>query len=129
MFLVNYDSKTLLTTMNGQQIRLFMQEHRLRVGEVANVLGITQQTFSATLKSEDVKSSVVERIAAYAGVPVSALYGETAGTSYNSNNINNGRDQSIGDCAALMDRALGEIAEQRKLAQTALALVDKLTNK
>lgn len=47
-----------------------------KVSEVARLLGLSQQTLSAALGSEDVKSSLVERISSVVGVPLSELYGE-----------------------------------------------------
>lgn len=113
--------------MNGRKIRDLLYARDIRISAAAASIGESQQNFSAMLNSKDVKSSVVERLAAALGMPVSELYGERAhAVSVNSNNTNNGHDMNIGDCASLVDKALTEIAEQRKLAQSAIDLANRL---
>ncbi len=115
--------------MKGKKLRDILYARNIRISAAAAAIGESQQNFSAMLNSEDVKSSIVERMADALDIPVSELYGEqpAAPVSINSHNTNNGRDMNIGDCASLVDKALSEIAEQRRLAQSAIDLANKLT--
>ena len=114
--------------MNGKKIRDILYARNIRSSAAAAAIGESQQNFSAMLNSEDIKSSIVERLAVALDIPVSELYGEQQhAVSINSNNTNNGHDMNIGGCATLVDKALTEIAEQRKLAQSAIDLANKLT--
>lgn len=67
--------------MKGIFLKNFLAGKGYNVSEVARLLGLSQQTLSAALGSEDVKSSLVERISSVVGVPVSELYGEKAAIS------------------------------------------------
>ena len=62
--------------MKGIILKNFLAGKGYSVSEVARLLGLSQQTLSAALGSEDVKSSLVERISSVVGVSVSELYGE-----------------------------------------------------
>ena len=62
-------------------LKNFLAGKGYNVSEVARLLGLSQQTLSAALGSEDVKSSLVERISSVVGVPLSELYGEKSSIS------------------------------------------------
>lgn len=117
--------------MEGQKIREILTHRKIRVVDAATALGMVQQTFSSVYNSKDVKSSIVERLATAFNIPLSEFYSDIplGSVSVNSNNMNNGHDMHIGDCASLVDRALSEIAEQRKLAQSAIDLANKLSSR
>ena len=108
--------------MKGIELKKILVERNLSITEVAAAIGKSQQTLSAALLVDDVKSGLVESIAAYLGVPVSHLYGEgnTATASGNGtavagtgNNVNDGR-------------CIEEIAAQRRLTEQALSQNDRL---
>lgn len=67
--------------MKGVVLKNFLAGKGYNVSEVARMLGLSQQTLSAALCSEDVKSSLVERISSVIGVPVSELFGEKSSIS------------------------------------------------
>lgn len=67
--------------MKGILLKNFLAGKGYNVSEVARLLGLSQQTLSAALGSEDVKSSLVERISSVVGVPLSELYGEKSSIS------------------------------------------------
>ena len=67
--------------MKGIILKNFLAGKGYSVSEVARLLGLSQQTLSAALGSEDVKSSLVERISSVVGVSVSELYGEKSSIS------------------------------------------------
>lgn len=67
--------------MKGIILKNFLAGKGYNVSEVARLLGLSQQTLSAALGSEDVKSSLVERISSVVGVPLSELYGEKSSIS------------------------------------------------
>lgn len=121
--------------MTGEKIKEILFKRKIKGTDAADALGVPQQTFAANFKSKDVKSSIVERLAVAFNIPLSEFYEDIplgsvpSSVSVNSNNTNNGHDMHIGDCASLVERALSEIAEQRKLAQSAIDLANKLTSR
>lgn len=121
--------------MTGEKLKKILFDRKIRGTDAAEKLGISQQTFAAVFYSKDIKSSIIERLAVAFNIPLSEFYTDLplgslpSSVSVNSNNTNNGHDMHIGDCASLVDRALSEIAEQRKLAQSAIDLANKLSSR
>lgn len=60
--------------MKGIDIKKAITERGLTITEVAAAIGKSQQTLSAALATDDVKTSLVEQIADYLGEPVSFFY-------------------------------------------------------
>ena len=88
--------------MKGIILKNFLAGKGYTVSEVARLLGLSQQTLSAALGSEDVKSSLVERISSVVGVPLSELYGEKSSISAtmhggNGNRLQAGTGNIMGD--------------------------------
>lgn len=88
--------------MKGVVLKNFLAGKGYNVSEVARLIGLSQQTLSAALGSEDVKSSLVERISSVVGVPLSELYGEKSSISAtmhggNGNRLQAGTGNIMGD--------------------------------
>ena len=68
--------------MEGQRIKDVMAKKNMTNAELARRLGIKPQTLSAALQIDDVKTGLLERIAAILGEPVTYFYtGESSGTA------------------------------------------------
>ena len=110
--------------MKGIEIKRAIAESGHTITEVAAALGKSQQTLSAALSTDDVKTSLVESIATYLGVPVSYFYGECGSCSASGGGTAvSGNGNSIND-GILID----EIAAQRRLTEQALAQNGQLLN-
>ena len=62
--------------MKGIIVKNFLAGKGYNVSEIARIIGVSQQTLAAALNSEDVKSSLIERVASAVGASVSEIYGE-----------------------------------------------------
>jgi transcriptional regulator with XRE-family HTH domain len=71
--------------MKGETLKIILMKNGIKQNEVARLIGDSQQKFNAALSSEDVKSSLIEKISAAIGLPISKLYGEEGETSTGGN--------------------------------------------
>ena len=67
--------------MKGIRIKSILLERGVQQKDIADKLGMSKQTLSAALSTDDVRSSLIEGIAKYLNVPVSEIYGEHSGTT------------------------------------------------
>lgn len=101
--------------MRGVVLKNLLAGKGYSVSEVARRIGMSQQTLSAALSSEDVKSSLVERIASAVDTPISEMYGEKSSISAtmqggNGNRMMTGVGNVMGDVNSELVAALkGEI--------------------
>lgn len=105
--------------MKGKDLNDWLRKRNIRQIELAEKLGMSQQTFSAVTRSPDVKSGILERIAAALGCKVSELYGEAPSGNVNASGDNStavGGNYSQVNSAKLID----EVAAQRRLTETAM---------
>lgn len=110
--------------MKGIEIKRAITESGHTITEVAAALGKSQQTLSAALSTDDVKTSLVESIATYLGVPISYFYGKgNTATATGGSTAVAGVGNSVND-SMLID----EIAAQRRLTEQALAQNGQLLN-
>lgn len=72
--------------MKGSELKQAITRCGAKQAEVARRLGESQQNFSAALAVEDVRSSLIERVAVALEMPVSFFYGEGGGPSANAFN-------------------------------------------
>ena len=77
--------------MTGTALKAFLMRSGKTQSDVANIIGETKQNFNSFLRSDDLRSSVIERVAMALHVPVSTIYGEPAKPSMvvGDNSINN----------------------------------------
>ena len=92
------------------------------MSEVAEKIGISLQNFSAMLAREDVRTSLLERVASAIGEPVSYFYGEapagsqaTASGRSSTAVAGNGNHVNAG-----ADKFLEEISAQRRVTEQTL---------
>lgn len=95
--------------MNGLQVKKILLEKGLKASNIAKDLGESQQMISAALQSNDVKSSLIERISSVTGIPISEFFGEKATTlsasmtGGNNNRMIAGNGNSMGDSSAELE--------------------------
>ena len=70
--------------MEGKQLKAFLVSRGVQQKDLSNFLGVPKQTISAALGSDDIRSSLLEKVAAMLNVPISQLYGETGPTFANA---------------------------------------------
>ena len=96
--------------MEGQKIKDVMRQKKMTNAELARRLGVSPQTLSAALQVEDVKTGLLERIAAILGEPVTYFYtGESSGTAVVNGgtvngNVNGKVDEGNDAVSALVDQ-------------------------
>lgn len=105
--------------MKGLTIKEILRRNGFSVSEVAKKLGESNQNLFALLGKEDVRTSLVERIAEATGLPVSLFYGDTniaTASGENSSAVagNNNRVNTK------PDKFLEELAAQRRLTEKAM---------
>lgn len=121
--------------MKGIDLKNFLAGRGFSVSKVASLLNESKQNMSAALSKDDIKTGLVERIAAATGIPVLEFYGgpssEGCSVSGESNIVNNGRDQMASDpgLIAVLNRQAGVIAEQSAHIGQLLKMVEHLTKK
>jgi len=108
--------------MKGIDIKQVMQRRGVTLTELAASLGESQQNLSAALSRDDLKSSLIERIAKQLGVPVSYLYGEESTATVGGNG------QAVAGVGNILNDGIliDEIAAQRRLTEQALSQNDRL---
>jgi len=68
--------------MSGEYLKDFLRRHNVSQSEIARRLGLSQSSFNQMLSSNDVKSSLVERIASVFHMSIGEIY-------------NDGREQKV----------------------------------
>lgn len=96
--------------MEGEKVKDILRIKGVSIAELSRSLGVTRQTLSAALQGEDVKTGLLERIAAIIGEPVTYFYtGESSGTAVVNGgtvngNVNGKVDEGNDAVAALVDQ-------------------------
>lgn len=62
--------------MTGESVKSFILKKGYNVAQVADMIGTSQQNLAANLKHSDVRSGLLEKIAAALGIPLLEFYGE-----------------------------------------------------
>lgn len=105
--------------MTGEQIKKKLKEEKIPLREVAAKLGYdSDQRLHNALRGDNVKSRLIEEIAAAINKNVCFFYEEHDGMTAIGDNANaqhgDGNTYHNGADAATIDRLIGEMAEQRK---------------
>ena len=66
--------------MTGEKVKALIIGRGYNVAQVAEMIGTSQQNLAANLKHTDVRSGLLEKIAAALGLPLASFYGESFGT-------------------------------------------------
>lgn len=112
--------------MKGVTIKEILRKNGVTQSAVAKMIGESQQNLSAALSQDDVRTSLVERIANAIGLPVSLFYGDTniaTATGENSSAVA-GNNNTVH--APRNDDFLKELAAQRRLTEKSQEQIDRL---
>lgn len=93
--------------MTGEKVKALIIGRGYNVAQVAELIGTSQQNLSASLKHTDVRSGLLEKIAAALGMPLAAFYGDTFGTIQTATGNNNtqvaGSANTVSSDAAVLE--------------------------
>lgn len=113
--------------MTGEQLKVRLTKEGLQLKDVAHLLSMSQQNFSALLKVKDVKSGTIEKIAEALGKDMTFFYPTPNTTNTIVNNYHkeqngsavaeNNSTASIGADPTLVSQLLQELSEMRKVNQ------------
>lgn len=67
--------------MKGDRIKSVLREHKVKITELALLLGESQSNTSALLSGSDIKTGLLERISSATGIPMSEFFGEKSSIS------------------------------------------------
>ena len=109
--------------MKGEVIKEFLKKYDVTQSKMADQLNMSPQTLSSAIASEDVKTSLVERVAGVLGIPAGEFFGDTvAATGTNATAIKG----SGNNVAAGQQAFLEEIAAQRRVTESVIEQNGKL---
>ena len=108
-----------LLIMNGDRIKIILKEHKVKITELAQMLGESQSNTSALLSGTDVKTGLLERISAATGIPISEFFGEKTSLMATmhggtGNKMIAGSGNTMGSVEALEVKALEQELELMK---------------
>lgn len=109
--------------MKGETIKEYLMKNKVSQKEIAAALELSQQTLSAALGTDDVKTSLLERIADYLGVPVASFYGDVVTATGTNATAIKGSGNNV---AAGQQAFLEEIAAQRRVTESVIEQNGKL---
>ena len=93
--------------MTGEKVKALIIGRGYNVAQVAELIGTSQQNLAASLKHTDVRSGLLEKIAAALGVPLAAFYGDSFGTVQTALGDNNtqvaGSGNSVSSDASVLE--------------------------
>lgn len=124
--------------MKGNIIKEFLRKNEITQSSVAKKIGESTQNFSAALMQDDIRTSLLERVAEAIGVPVSAFYGEqyasiSATASGNDStaiagvgNAGNGMSEKL---MTLLENKDKQIAKKDEQMDRLIGLLEKNTGK
>ena len=109
--------------MKGLAIKKILEDYGLTQTKVSQLLEMSQQNLSAALSSEDVKTGLVERIAAVTGIPVATFFGDAVTATGTNATAIKGSGNNV---AAGQQLFLEEIAAQRRVTESVIEQNGKL---
>lgn len=116
--------------MNGIRIKTLLLEKGVQQKDIADKLGVSKQNFNAALSSDDIRSSLVENIAAILGVSIASMYGEECGLSANA--VNNSTaiagnanmvNEQVNKCLDLLKEKDVQVARFQSEIETLLEII------
>lgn len=105
--------------MKGIDVKTELKRRGFTLTQVAGLIGESQQNLNALLSKDDIRTSLVERIAEATGLPVSLFYGDTniATASGENSSAVAGNNNRVN---MKPDKFLEELAAQRRLTEKAM---------
>ena len=86
--------------MKGETVKNLILQKGYNVAQIAEMIGTSQQNLASNLKHGDIRTGLLEQIAAAMNVPLAAFYGEAFGMAQQITGNNNtqvaGASNSVG---------------------------------
>ena len=120
--------------MKGEKIKEILRIQGFLQNQVARAIGESSQNLSAALRSDDIKTGLVERIAEATGLSICHFYGDSNIATATGDHAQAvlGNNNQVNEAADF----LKEIAAQRQMTEkvldqntTLLRIVDKMSNR
>ena len=120
--------------MKGETLKKILSQSGLSLADIAKRLEMSPQHLNQTLSVADVKTGFIEKLSKELELPISYFF-EVGDVSGDNNAIGHGASVTHSDCCNIVDKFLGELAEQRKLVSESqrqvdrlLSIIEKITN-
>lgn len=114
--------------MQGSELKARLKRTGKTMTEIGALIGMSSQSLNQVFSAKDVKSGIIEALAAGLGMSIADLYGvpagDTASTTGNGNitlNGNGNTNNAPPDCAALL-------AAKNAQIDRLLGIIEKLTD-
>lgn len=111
--------------MTGESVKLLLYKKGIKITDLAEKLGESQQNTSSFLRAQDIKTGVLERIAEATGISIAEFFGiqpSAINTGTNTGNIA-GRDINT---TSHITELQGVISSQQKTISELSATIAKL---
>ena len=112
--------------MKGETVKNIILGMEYNVAQVAEMIGTSQQNLASALKHEDVRSGLLEKIAAALNVPLSTFYGGAFGPVQSVGDNNTQVTQVAGNYSGGPD---SDVLELLKMKDEQLLLTIKQVSK
>lgn len=112
--------------MKGETVKNIILGMEYNVAQVAEMIGTSQQNLASALKHEDVRSGLLEKIAAALNVPLSTFYGGAFGPVQSVGDNNTQVTQVAGNYSGAPD---SDVLELLKMKDEQLLLTIKQVSK
>lgn len=112
--------------MKGETVKNIILGMEYNVAQVAEMIGTSQQNLASALKHEDVRSGLLEKIAAALNVPLSTFYGGAFGPVQSVGDNNTQVTQVAGNYSGAPD---SDVLELLKMKDKQLLLTIKQVSK
>lgn len=99
--------------MKGETVKNIILGMEYNVAQVAEMIGTSQQNLASALKHEDVRSGLLEKIAAALNVPLSTFYGGAFGPVQSVGDNNTQVTQVAGNYSGAPDSDVLEILKMK----------------
>lgn len=106
--------------MNGETLKNYARNHGYGNNRLAASMGITSQNLSQQLAKDDIRTSLLERVAAVIGVSPADIYGGNATNSTSIVGIGSVTDN------ALLEKAMQENARLIEQNSRLIAIIEKM---
>ena len=106
--------------MNGETLKIFARNHGYGNNRLASCMGITSQNLSQQLAKDDIRTSLLERIAAVIGVSPAEVYGGVPSNQTSIVGIGSVTDN------ALLEKAMQENARLIEQNSRLLSIIEKM---
>lgn len=112
--------------MDGMKLKSLIISEGYTVAEIASIIGTSQQNLAAALKHDDVRSGLVEKIAAAMEKPLAFFYGESYGTVQTATGNNN---TQVAGSSNNIEASAGIVLEMIRMKDEQLTIAMQQTSK